>query len=172
MSNSTRARTGRGAKGLVAALLLAGAAALGGCATSPSNAAVVDGSTISRQTLSASITGAQQVSQLTGDQVLSVLIQAQIAERVAADEGLTITDADREEQLNPQVLAVADARDFALELADVQIVAGEVGEQQFTEALRGADVEVNPRYGSWDPEQVAVNPEGGMLAQSGGGQQP
>jgi hypothetical protein len=165
MRKHSDARTGRTVKALIATTLLAGGIALGGCASSPANAAVVDGTEISRETFTADVEGAGQVSQLTPDQVLSVLVQAAVAERLAAEEDITITDAEREQQLNPEVLAVTDARHFVMELADVQIVAGELGEEQFTEALRSADVRVNPRYGSWDPQRVSVNPDGGALAQ-------
>jgi hypothetical protein len=146
---------------------VAAALALGGCAESATNVAVVNGKAITHSQFDRDLEGARQVSQLSDDQVLSVLIQGEVAAQVAERRGLQISDADRDKQLNPAVLQVPAAHDLAYDLADVQIVSSKIGEDQFKKALVSADVKVNPRYGSWDPRQsLAVVPGTGSLSQT------
>ncbi|QDP97944.1 hypothetical protein FOE78_20380 [Microlunatus elymi] len=144
---------------------VSGAVLLGGCAQSPADVAVVDGTSITRDQLNTAEAGAQQVSDLSRDQVLSVLIQGQVALDTAAKRGITITDADRDAQLNPAVLQIADAHELAYDLADVQLITKKIGEDEFKKELEQADVTVNPRYGSWDPKQsLTVIPGTGSLS--------
>lgn len=160
------ARVGRKA---VVAAAVAGAVVLGGCAQSPSNAAVVEGTKISRdQYQSAVETGANL--NLSADIVLSLMIQGEIAEQVAADRGIEITDGDRAkvlEQAAPGALEqVPQARELLHLDADRAIVVQRVGEEEFTQAVTDADVTVNPRFGSWDPQQaLQVIPGTGSLSQ-------
>ncbi|HEY9290704.1 MAG TPA: hypothetical protein VIP98_05435 [Microlunatus sp.] len=165
---STVGKAGTPSRRKVGALVgaaVAGAIVLGGCAQSPADVAVVDGTSITRDQLNAAEAGAKQVSQLSRDQVLSVLIQGQVALDTAQKRGLTITDADRDAELNPAVLRVPDAHDLAYDLADVQIISQKLGEDAFRKELQNAEVTVNPRYGSWDPKQsLTVIPGTGSLS--------
>ena len=146
--------------------VLSGAAVLGGCAQSGSVVASVGNTTITRKQFTTTLNGAKEVSQLTSDQVLSAMIQGAVADQVAQQRGISLSDANRDKQLNPNVLQVADAQQLAYDLADVQIVAGRIGQKAFTKALADADVSVNPRFGSWDPKQsLAVVPGVGSLSQ-------
>lgn len=138
--------------------VLSGAAVLGGCAQNGDTVASVDGTRITRSQLDASMSGARQLSQPgqqpSSDQVLTIMIRAQIADEIARQRGISISDADRDKQLNPAVLQVADARELAYDLADTQIVVNAVGQNAFKKALAAADVTVNPRFGTWDPKQA------------------
>ncbi len=146
---------------------LAAALALGGCAQSARNVAVVDGTAISRDRFSRDLEGARQVSRLSDDQVLSALIQGEVAAHIAQRRGMQITNAERDKQLNPAVLQVPAAHDLAYDLADVQIVSTAIGQAQFSKELVDADVTVNPRFGSWDPKRsLAVLPGTGSLSQA------
>jgi hypothetical protein len=157
---------GRTVRSIAVAGVLTGAAVLGGCAQSPGNAATVGGTAITRSAFDQAVSGAKQVSQLRPDQVLSVLIQGEVAAQVAQQRGITITDADRDKQLNPAVLKIPDAHDLAYDLADVQIVSSKIGQNAFGRELARADVTVNPRYGSWNPQKsLAVVPDSGSLSQ-------
>jgi len=142
---------------------------LSGCSIgSPSEVAVVDGTSITKTELTNSEAGATAVGQqFSNDQLLSVLIQGAVADHVASRRGIQITDADRDKQLNPAVLKVKSAHDLAYTLADIQIVTNEVGKKGFKKAIRKADVKVNPRYGSWTPKKsLAVTPGTGSLSQA------
>ncbi|MBA8794579.1 hypothetical protein FHX74_002198 [Friedmanniella endophytica] len=162
--------TGRRRWSVVSALLVAGVL-VSGCTESPDAAAVVDGSKISRSTLEQSVTAAGEVlagsgNTLSRDQVLTVLIQGEIAEHVAQQQGITITDADRDAELSEQALSVPAARDFVYDVADTSIMTKRLGEQQFAKLIAGSDVVVNPRYGSWQPGQsVTVIAGNGSLSQ-------
>lgn len=157
---------GRTVRMIAVAGVLSGATVLGGCAQSGSVVAKVGSTTITRDQFSTALSGAREVSQLTSDQVLSAMIQGAVADQIARQRGISISDADRDKQLNPNVLQVTDAEQLAYDLADVQIVVGRIGQQAFTKDLGNADVSVNPRFGSWDPKQsLAVVPGVGSLSQ-------
>lgn len=157
---------GRTVRMIAVAGVLSAAAVLGGCAQTGSVVASVGNTTITQDQFTTTLSGAKQVSQLTSDQVLSAMIQGAVADQVARQRGIAISAADRDKQLNPNVLQVADAQQLAYDVADVQIVVGKIGQQAFTKALATADVSVNPRFGSWDPKQsLAVVPGVGSLSQ-------
>lgn len=150
--------------------VLSGAAVLGGCAQNGDTVASVDGTRITRSQLDTSMSGARQMSQPgqqpSSDQVLTIMIRGQIADRIAQQRGIPLSDAERAKQLNPAVLQVPDARELAYDLADTQIVVNAVGQNAFKKALAAADVSVNPRFGSWDPRQTfGVQGDTGSLSQ-------
>lgn len=158
---------GRTVHAAAVAAAVTAALALGGCAQSARDVAVVNGTPITQAQYSQDLQGARQVSQLSDDQVLSALIQGEVAAQVAQRRGLQITDADRDKQLNPAVLQIAAAHDLAYDVADVQIVSNAIGQNAFGKELAAADVSVNPRYGNWDPQQsLAVVPGTGSLSQA------
>lgn len=169
-ATDTAARPRRARKGLaLGGAALAAALVLGGCSIgSPSEVAVVDGTSITKTQLDNSEAGAKAVGQqFSNDQLVSVLIQGAVATDVATKQGIQITDSDRDSQLNPSVLSVPAAHDLAYSLADIQIVSKAVGEDGFKKALASADVKLNPRYGTWDPKQaLAVIPGTGSLSQA------
>jgi hypothetical protein len=157
---------GRTGRTIAVAAVLSGAAVLGGCAQSGGTVATVGGTTITQDQFTDTVNGAKQVSKLTPDQVLSVMIQGEVATQVADRRDIHISDADRDKQLNPDVLKVADARDLAYDLADIQIVSQAIGQKEFGKAIGDADVRVNPRFGTWNPKQsLAVVPGSGSLSQ-------
>lgn len=161
---------GRTVRMIAVAGVLSGAAVLGGCAQNGSTVASVDGTRITRSQLDQSMSGARQLSQTgqqpSSGQVLTIMIRGQIADQVARQRGIQISQADRDKQLNPAVLQVADARDLAYALADTQIVVNAVGQDGFKKALAAADVSVNPRFGTWDPKQTfGVQSGSGSLSQ-------
>jgi parvulin-like peptidyl-prolyl isomerase len=147
---------------------LAGAVVLGGCAQSPSNAATVNGTTITTSDLDSAYHGAQRVSdQITKQQTASVLIQGTVASQIAHRQHIKLTDTLREKQLNPKLLEKTDTRHFGYHLADVQIVAKKIGNKKLAKKIADANVEVNPRYGSWNPKKsVNVLPSSGSLSQA------
>lgn len=149
--------------------VLSGAVVLGGCENG-ATVASVDGTPITRSQLDTSMSGARQMSQPgqqpSADQVLTIMIRGQIADRIARQRGISISDANRDKQLNPAVLQVSDARELAYDLADTQIVVNAIGQDAFKKALASAHVSVNPRYGTWDPKQAfGVRGGNGSLSQ-------
>lgn len=153
----------------LAALALTGGM-LTGCSSSPTTAATVNGTTITRDQVEQAYAGASQVlgdaNQLSKAEVLTVMIQSVVAEDVAQRIGYTITNGDRDAKLSAAALAVPQARPFVYDVADTNLVAARVGTASLTNSIKAADVRINPRYGSWQPStSVAVVAGTGSLSQ-------
>lgn len=148
--------------------VLAGAVVLGGCAQSPTTVAKVNGTVISKSDLNSAYGGAQQVTkQVTKDQVASALIQGTVANQIAEQRDIKLSQDRREKVLDPQLLNKSHARDFAFHLADVQIVGKKIGEKKLAKQVSDADVSLNPRYGHWKPKKsVNVLPSSGSLSKN------
>ena len=103
-------------------------------------------------------------------------VQAQflVTPSIAADQGLEITDRDRQdavqtlEQQAPGALdempeSVGDS--YIEGLAAIQVLQAQVDPDElqavFTEGFQAADVEVSSRYGSWDDLNLRVDPPPG-----------
>lgn len=158
--------------------VVAGGVVLGGCAHAPGDAATVEGTTISASDLDSAYHGAKKVSdQVTKDQAASILIQGTIANKVAHQDGIKLTNSRREKLLNSKMLDNPKTKKFAYHLADVQLVSKKIGEKKLAKKIVHADVSLNPRYGKWDPKKsVNVLPSSGSLSKaskkSGKSQQP
>lgn len=148
----------RGAR--VAALLTAAALALSACTSPPmDHAATVNGQVISETDLHEATAQFNTVSQqpVVPGQVLNVLAQLPVLSEMASGAGAPITD----HQLLTEVRGVGIEEpnqlllDYVRGLVYLQTVGGQVPPEQLT----GLDVEINPRYGSWDPERAAVVPQ-------------
>ncbi len=110
-----------------------------------------------------------------------VQIQFMVIPTVLDDEGLELTDADREavvEQLDSSAPGALDALPESMRDGYVDGFAGfdklrtELGddfEAVFTVALDEADIEVSSRYGSWDRDQHTIVPPAGPLPAPGDG---
>lgn len=142
-----------------AALGAAAALVLTGCGqSSPRVAAYVGSSEITDAAVTDGVEGFTEVAgAVNKPAVLNAMIQGEIATAVAAENGITVTDAERDELLaqdeSAQVLlSNPAAKEVVYDLVDVEIVAGKVGDEKFLAAMQEADVTVNPRFGTWDPE--------------------
>ena len=150
--------------------LALGGTVLTGCSTSPTDAATVDGTSITRSQLQQALDGANQIlgagNQLSDAQVLTVLVQGVVADSVAEQRNLSITDGDRDAKLSAAALAVPSARPFVYDVANESIISERIGETQFRDAIASAKVVVNPRYGAWQPQRsIAVIADNGSLSQ-------
>lgn len=160
-------------RSLVAAAALLGLA-LAGCANAdPDVVAYVGDDEISQTRLDRAVAGlsstleaGQTVSQ---EAVVNALIQGELAEQIAADKGIAITDGDRERVLQGTNLAglltVPDAREVAYDVADQAIVSEQVGSEPYLAELARREVVLNPRFGVLDPQQkIIVTDESGSLS--------
>jgi len=162
-------RTRRLAAGLLAALLLGGA----GCARqNPSVVAYVGDGEITQSELDATypavvaaLADAQPVQQ---GAVINVMIYGELAEQIAQERGIALTDAQRDALLRGSDIAplLADpaTKTIAYDLADQQIVAQQVGPEAFLAEVAEREVKLNPRYGVLDPQQkiIAGNQSGSL----------
>lgn len=141
--------------------------ALTGCSgASPSAVAYVGGTKISQTQLQQAVDGlsstleeGQTVSQ---EAVVNAMIQGELAGQIAEEQGIPLTDADRDAVLAQSELAplvqVPAAREVVYDVADYQLVAQQLGEQALLAEVGEREVTLNPRYGVLDPAQKLVVP--------------
>ena len=143
-------------------LLVAAAGAallLSGCGTADT-AAIVDGQRITRSGLQeASDQIAQYASRpMEAQDLLTRLIIAPTVLDVLGERDVVITDAAAR-----STLADIDGPvPYVIDLTKLDLAIGKMTEEDFNEItsrLLELDVEVNPRYGTFDAEQVAVVPQ-------------
>ena len=149
--------------------------ALAGCSNaSPSVVAYVGDTQISQRQLEQAVDGLsttlQEGQTVSSEAVVNAMIQGEIAAQIAAEQDITLTDADRDAVLAQSELAplasVPAAREVVYDVADSQIVAQKLGADAFLAAIAQRDVTLNPRYGVLDPEQkIVVTGQTGSLSE-------
>lgn len=141
------------------------ALALTGCTPSPSSAAVVDGVRIpdasARQAAGALVAatggdGSRALRQATFD-----LTMGEASEIIAAQQNVSVTDAELQAVLtqSPTLAAIGQTdagRGWANSVARTYVVLEALGQDDFTAALGDLDIEINPRYGTWDPARFTL----------------
>jgi len=141
---------------LLAVAIAAAALALTGCGRADT-AAVVDGHVISQSgVLATSEQVAQYASQPmpTGDLINRLVVLPAVLD-VLGERGVTISDA----AARSAVGAIDNPTPYLLDLARLDLAIGQMTQEDMVEVtsrLLEADVEVNPRYGTFNPEQAAV----------------
>jgi hypothetical protein len=102
----------------------------------------------------------QEGQQVSRDAVANALIHGVLAEQIAADRKVQVSDSQREKFLQSTELAVLlgnpDARQVAYDIADQQLVAEKVGAEAYVAAVRDRSVTLNPRFGVLDPAQKLI----------------
>lgn len=158
-----------------AVLVALGTAGLtAGCANAnPAVAAYVDGTTITSKQLDTAVAAVGQTveegQQVSTQAVLDALVHGVIADRIAAANGVVVTDAERDAALRDSNLApllpIPAAKEVAYDVADQQIVAAKVGSQPYLDQVAKQQVTVNPRYGVIDDQQkLIITDKSGSLA--------
>lgn len=148
--------------------------ALAGCANAePGVAAYVDGTKITDRQVNAAVEGItstlQEGQQVSTPAVLNAMIHGAIAEHLAEQNSIAITDSQRDVLLKDSNLAslvnVPSARTVAYDVADQQIVSTKLGPDAYLAAVEQQQVTLNPRYGVLDPKQkLIVSDQSGGLA--------
>ncbi|WP_090593069.1 hypothetical protein [Auraticoccus monumenti] len=156
--------------------------ALAGCARPPSSAAEVGDTTISNATVDSTVTGVAQAlgaepGEINRKAVFASLVQGAVVQEVVADQqeagrDLTVTGPERTAvvQAQPQLqelLTVPEAAPLAEALIDFTVVQQRMGSEAFQEAFFAVPVEVNPRWGTWDPaSQEGLTGTGSLSVES------
>jgi len=112
--------------------------------------------------------------------VLGQRIQFILVEQVFHEHGLELTDDDRSNATRQVQGALddmpADVRSTLIDdLARRTRLQAELGDgygSTLTEAVDSTDIDVNSRYGSWDPDRRTVAPPEGPAPQGGSGDEP
>jgi hypothetical protein len=116
--------------------------------------------------ISATLAEGQQVSR---EAVVNAMIHGALAEQIAADRKISVTDSERESLIKTSELAglltEPDARQVAFDVADQQIVAQKLGAEAYLAAVTEWPVTLNPRFGVLDPKRkVILGNQTGSLA--------
>jgi hypothetical protein len=159
----------------VAATALLGLA-LAGCAhASPGVVAYVGDDAIPQRAVDAAVAGVSSTLQegqtVSAEAVVNAMIQGKLAEQIAADKRIAITDAERNAALQGSnlegLVAVPAAKEIVYDLADQRIVSQKIGgEAAYLKEIQGRSVKLNPRYGVLDPAQkTIVTGQSGSLSQ-------
>ncbi|GAB3738689.1 hypothetical protein GCM10028864_00900 [Microlunatus parietis] len=145
-----------------------------GCAGSaPDVAAYVGPNQISDRDLHEITVAADEVLRTQGQRassggVLNGLVLGEIAEQTATQRGIKISDSERDALISPSnlgsLLGNGRTRELAYALADAELVRMRVGDETFLRALGDAEVRLNPRYGTWQPDAYA---QGGSMVGAG-----
>ena len=149
--------------------------ALAGCSNaSPSVVAYVGDAQISQRQLEQAVDGLSSTLQegqtVSTEAVVNAMIQGEMAEQIAAEQDIPLTDADRDAVLAQSELAplasVPAAREVVYDVADSQLVAQKLGADAFLAEIAQRDVTLNPRYGVLDPAQkIVVTGQTGSLSE-------
>jgi len=155
------------------------AAVAAGCSPMPSTAAQVGDARISEAQLTRVAEGCESVGlgpdQVQRSQLLMSEILGLIADDLAADNGQTVTDEEaqavlRETNGTSPALGNPDCARVAASGAKLQILVTKLGENADIAALQqqfeAVDVQLNPRYGSWDPAGAGITGTGSLSVPS------
>ncbi|UFU03822.1 SurA N-terminal domain-containing protein [Ruania suaedae] len=156
-----------------AAVVMTAALFASGCAGQPGAAAVVDGEAITESELTDAATTLEPFLQegVAPAALLGAMIQAPVLVDVAAEQGIGFSADQAREQLtaNAEAGGIEVPESFSpetMELARYLFLAGLVNQSPDAQAineevlarLAELDVEVSPRYGSWDPTLAQGSP--------------
>lgn len=168
MATTRSARLARKARPMLA--LAAAGLVLAGCAARPGTAATVDGHRITDADVAAATTEYQEFSgqEVEASVVLNTLIQAEVMQPLAKENGFGVSHAEVEEFLTQQAVMLGNAElpessspafldlgRFLLQLNEIQADAdGEEILTEFGQRLGTAEISASPRYGTVSDDGV------------------
>lgn len=116
----------------------------------------------------------QSYTQSFAGEIVQQRIVFMLAAQVLEDEGLELSDADRseaEQAMAEQMQGGLDAfpddyrRTFIDDVAKYNLLAGELGDDEFNQALvdkaGSTDIEVSSRFGEWNDDELTIDPPPG-----------
>ena len=157
----------------LATLSVAGLLLVGCAAGTPSTAAVVNGTSVTESEVTRWANGCAPAFQSTAAAVrpsmVNAALQGALADTIAASKNITITDADRVRGAGSMqdadlLMKDPDCADAVLAVSSLIFVADKLGTEAFTQAIAEAQVEVNPRYGTWSAASVGLSGASGSLS--------
>ena len=160
------ARDGRStARAMALAGVVAVTLSVAGCGNAePSVVAYVGPSKITQQQVDDAVEGVSTILEegetVSRAAIVNALIHGAIAEQLAADNKITITDGERDALIKNSNLAallnVPKARPVAYDVADQQIVSEKIGSAAYLAGVGAQQVTLNPRFGVLDPNQKTI----------------
>lgn len=155
------------------AAVAAAAVLVAGCSPAPSVAAIVGNEEITNEFVDQVISDCQAAvggEPLTGQVVVGNLTISAVFDAVAAEAGFEFTDDEVAMMLEQRGMDAATIEmvsgtacmDFVRPVATSMLISSVVDEATLVAAVREIDVEINPRYGEWDPSTGAVGGSGSL----------
>jgi len=149
------------------------ALALTGCAHSASDAAVIDGVVLPDSEIQAASAAAAPIAQQSAAALAASVVQAEIqgliAEKIAANHNVPLTDATRADVVSTSdtlkaLLATTGGKTLGIRIADTSVVAAKVETDVFAKECSAVAVTLNPRYGTWAKELCGFDSGVGSLS--------
>lgn len=147
------------------------AVALVGCAQNPNHAAIVEGVTITEQAVTQATAAVVAAFDAPASEArtftVNRLIQGVVAESIARDNGIAVTEEDRAQVVaqQPQLAALAaqpGGEGLVSDWVDIIVVAQSLGNEKLVAELAKHEVILNPRYGQWDPTTGSTTGTGSL----------
>lgn len=154
--------------------VVAASLVLTGCARTPATLGSVNGTSISSAQLERTVDGCAEAFQQSSGQSLNAaqaryeiavwLVVGEMARQVEAQSNVTVTDREIDDYLQskPGIAAMrsnAQCEQVLSDLARYQIIGMQLQKTpQWTEYMANVDVEINPRYGIWNPQSLEIVP--------------
>lgn len=154
-----------------AAAALVGLAGMAGCTPSASIAVKAGDRTVTMDTYNSDVAHcsslASSETMSPREVIASTEVQGVIGEELLARSGRTLTTQQRDVLMARYQLSALSThpacRDMGRRLVTLYAVAGTAPDSQtLIKAVKGIDVQVNPRLGDWYPEQLAVAGTGSL----------
>ncbi len=149
----------------------AAALVLAGCSQAPTVAATVDGTVISQREAATLVEGCPAVgtTQVTEPVAVSMLVRGELMATLAEQQGVdySVDDIDSMLKADPQLGQLVSEQPECLKLfrpsVGTQLVSQSyASSEEMLQAISDVDVEVNPRYGEWDPQAGSMVGSGSL----------
>lgn len=157
--------------------LVAAAALLAGCSPTPGTAASVDGIGISHAEVDRMVQGCREGvgiedPNLNGGLVARTFILSRLFDRavegVEDARGMITAVEDLTRQQAPALMADDDCADFAVLSMKTQLLGQVIQSEEQNQHVLDADVQLNPRYGTFDIATLDSAPSGSLSVDSQG----
>lgn len=149
----------------------AAAALLGACSPLPGTAVAVEGVTISENSIEAAVNGCAsalnvETTDLNRVGIVQIMTLGEVSKVLLADSGVTDELIDQAAAASAEMQQMMGHADCA-PLARAQVWQGFLSQaagEDILEQLQGVDVQMNPRYGRWSPDETQIFSQSGSLS--------
>lgn len=168
-------RPGGAARRAVAAAVAMAALALTGCATSPGAAVTVNGKSVSIAHFWDNVAACADITGASSDEIWrdigTYTVRAEVARVIMEGRGIEFSEAELasivQDGVGNHALADPTCKAVILGAAAWEMLSFRLGADQFDAAVREIDVEINPRYGNWDPTNGRASGSGSLSSNFG-----
>ena len=147
--------------------------ALAGCSPAPTTAAEVGPTTISEAELSAAYDGCSELGfQVTRAAVLSPLVIGEAARQVARENDVDTSQLAEVLASDPQI-APFMANEGCARVGEASglltLLSAQMEQDEWVSAVVESDIQVNPRYGTWDEKSGTIGGSGSISVPAAAG---